>query len=56
MLDALVFERMKTQVLASRGERIERQIAAFERQPAVLKTVDLYRRRIISPVGLPLLR
>ena len=54
MLDALVFERMKTQVLASRGERIERQIAAFERQPAVLKTVDLYRRRIISPIGLPL--
>ena len=49
-----MLERVNTQVLASRRERVERYVAAFERQPAILKPVDLHRCRIVSPVGLSL--
>ena len=54
MLNALVLERMKAQVLASRRECIERQVTALKRQPAILKPVDLHRRRIVTPVSLSL--
>ena len=54
MFNTLMLERMKTQVLASRRERVERYVAAFERQPAILKPVDLHCCRIVSPVGLSL--
>ena len=49
-----MLKRVKTQVLASRRERVKRYVAAFERQSAILKPVDLHRRRIVSSVGLSL--
>lgn len=54
MFNTFMLERVKTQVLASRRERVERYVAAFERQPAILKPVDLHCCRIVSPVGLSL--